>query len=512
MSQGLTIETTLPGVMAIVNAASVARPVQRQPSSTFFVVGYSAWGPVNVPTVVTSWAEYLRTFGPLDANSFMDDALYAFFNLFAGKQAVVCRIVGASATKGTVSLNDRAGTPQPTLRIDAKYPSTRVDIRYTVEDGTDANTFKLTVRSLLIPNSKETWDNLKMDATSIAFVNQRSNLVQLTDLVSATAAPANRPANVAETLLPAGDDQFSSLAASDYIGTDSGSAKTGLQTFKDEQLGTGQVAIPGLTTTPVHAALVAHAESYHRLALLDPPLGSSKTDVTAIRALYGTWNGAIYYPWVKMLSFDGDGLTKFYPPSGFAAGACARADVRFGTHRAPAGLDFKIPGALDVERTASGQAQIDDGVREYLNGRDVNVIAPFANTGVLIYGARVMTADRRVQMVHEIRLLNLFYYSARLAYLFAVFSVVDGGGKLFRDLVSTGKNFLRSFYEDGALYGAQEADAFVVVADSSNNPPQQIDAGRVHVQWGVKLSPAAEIIIVNIDNVRLFQDLSVLSE
>lgn len=509
MPQGLTVETSLPGVIALVNTSQVARPVQRQPTSTSFVVGYSPWGPVNIPTVVTSWADYVRQFGPFDANSFMDDFLYIFFNLFPGKQAVVCRIVGDAATKGTVSLNDRAGTPLPTLKIDAKYPSTRVDIRYTVEDGSEANTFRLILRSVLL-ELKEIFDNLKMDATSIDYVNQKSKLVTLTNLISATAAPANRPALVAETLLPAGNDQFSSLAAADYVGTDSGPAKTGLQTFKDEGFGTGQVAIPGLTTAAVHAALVAHADAYNRLALLDPPLASDKAAVAAIRALYGTWRGAIYWPWVLMLSFDGDGLTKFYPPSGFAAGACALVDRNIGTHKAPANL--VIPGALDVERYSNGQSQTDDGTREYLNQRDVNVIAPFADQGVKIYGARVMTGDRRVQMVHEARLLNLFYYSGKLAYAWAPFQVVDGGGKLFRDLQSTGRNFLRPFWEDGALYGKEEADAFQVVADSSNNPLPEIEAGRARVDWRVKLSPAAEIVIVRIDNVRLFQDLGVLSE
>lgn len=507
---GLTVETSLPGVTALINTQQVARPVQRQPTSTFFVVGYSPWGPVNVPTLVTSWMEYARLFGPFDPNSFMDDALYTFFNVFPGKQAWVCRVVGAGATKGTVTLLDRAGVAVATLRIDAKYPSTRIDIRYTVEDGTEANTFRLTVRSVLL-GERKVYDNLKVDAASIALVNQDSNLITLTNLNSATAAPANRPANVVETLLPAGNDQFSSLAASDYIGT-AGPPKTGLRVFDDEQLGTGQVAIPGLTTTAVHAALAAHTDAFNRLALPDPPLGSDRAAVAAIRALHGTWHAALYWPWVLMQSYDGDGLTKFYPPSAFAAGACAKADSRFGTHRAPAGADFAIPGALDVERASNGQPLVDDGTREFLNARDCNVIVPFINQGVLIYGERVMTGDRRVQTVHEARLLNLFYYSARLAYGWAVFQVVDGGGRLFRDLVATGKNFLRSFHQDGALYGRKEEEAFMVVADSSNNPPSEVDAGRIHVDWRVKFSPAAEVIIVRIDNVRLFQDLGALSE
>ena len=70
----------------------------------------------------------------------------------------------------------------------------------------------------------------------------------------------------------------------------------------------------------------AHAETWHRLALLDPPLASDKDDLVAIRVLYGTWHGALYWPWVEMLDHAGTGLRKFYPPSAFAAGECAKAD------------------------------------------------------------------------------------------------------------------------------------------------------------------------------------------
>src|SRR5207253_2682199 len=154
-------------------------------------------------------------------------------------------------------------------------------------------------------NRKEIFDNLLINADSIARVNQESKLVNLMNLNSATAAPNNIPRVLVETALAAGNDDFASLVAGDCVGTDNGSTKTGLQAFNDENLGTGQVAIPGMTATAVHAALIAHAENYHRLTLLDPPLGSDKAAVAAIRALYGTWNGAIHWPWVQMLDYEG---------------------------------------------------------------------------------------------------------------------------------------------------------------------------------------------------------------
>lgn len=511
MAQGLVIENTLPGVTVLVNTAQVARPIERQPTSTGFVVGYSPWGPVNTPRVVTSWPDFVRQFGGFDANSFIDDFNYTFFNLFPGKQAWICRVVGDAAAKATKTLNDRAGTPLPTIKVDAKYPSSKVDIKVTVEAGTAANSVHLTFRSVFL-NRKEVFDDFKVDAASIDLVNQRSKLVDLTNLNSATAAPNNLPAIMAETPLAGGDDDFAGLAAADYIGADSGlpGGKTGLQTFKDEQLGTGQVAIPGITTDEAHAALLAHAEAYHRLALLDPPFGSDKQDVADIRALYGSWYGAIYWPWVEMLDFEGSGLRKFYAPSAFAAGACAKADREIGTHKAPA--NYQIPGALGVEKASNGQTQTDDNTREFLNGKEVNVITPLPEQGVKIYGARVITGDRRVIMVHEIRLLNLFYYSAKIGYQWAVFQVVDPQGRLFRDLRATGESFLKPYWEAGALFGKKKEEAFIVVADDSNNPPEELDAQRVHVQWGVRISPTSEIVIIHIDNVRLFQSLDVLQQ
>lgn len=626
----LVIENTLPGVTALVNTAQVARPIKRQPTSTAFVVGYTPWGPVDIPRTITSWNDFVRQYGGFDPNSFADDFAHIFFNLFAGKQAIINRVVGAAAVKATATLTDRGvkqvitatavgtvtqngnlsvtvttsgmtnspkaitvaalngdtpsvwagkvrtalaadadvtskwavsgsgaqvvltklvaaandgtanmalanGTttgvtgapnstnttagvaPDDTLQITAKYPSSRVEIVRTIEAGTKANTVKLTLRSVLL-NRKETFDNFAMDSASIDLVNQKSKLVDLTNLNSSNDAPINLPALSAvdgngkpiPVALTGGDDDFAGLSVSDFIGTDDGTTKTGLQSFNDELLGTGQVLMPGITGSLARAALDAHATIFHRLALHDPPFNSDKQDMTDIREEIGSWYSAIYWPWVLMLDFEGSGLTKFYPPSCFVAGACAQVDRTIGTHKAPANV--AIPGALGVEMADNGQTQTDDNTREILNGKDINVICRLPEQGVKIYGARVMTGDRRVQMVHEIRMLNLFYYSAKIGYQWAPFSVVDPQGRLFRDLVATGVSFLKPYWEVGALYGKKQRDAFIVIADDSNNPPEELQAQRVHVQWGVHLSPTAEIVIINIDNVPLFQDLGVLNQ
>lgn len=499
----VVIEQTPPGVHAIVNAGQVSRPLNRQPSSTAFLAGYAPWGPVNTPTVISGWADYVRKFGGFNANSWLDAAVYVLFNLFGGRTAIVSRAVGASAAVATRTLVDRAGTPDDTLRVDAKYPSSSVDIKVQVADGTTANTVKLIFTSALL-NIREEYDNFTVGVTDITHVNQTSKLVNLVDLASATAAPGNRPAVLAATALTGGTDDFAGVNAARYVAA--------LDAFNDINLGGGQVAVPGITDSAVLAALKAHAELYQRLAVYDSVFGEDVSEIIARDySAARSAHAALYYPWVQTLDLSGNGNKKFYPPSIFAIGACAQVDRTVGVHKAPANMS--VPNAIDVERNTDGTPMFNDNARSQLNEKQINVIAPIGTEGIKLYGGRLFypTGETRVQFVHQRRVLNLVYYTAKLGLSWATFQVVDGTGKLFRDLRSSAANFLRSLWRAGGLYGDTEGEAFVAVCDESNNPQEDLDLGIVKLQLGLKISPTAERIIVNIDNVPVSQDLSVFN-
>ncbi len=486
----LVIESTLPGVLAIVNAGQVARPLDRQPTSTFFAIGFTKWGPHNVPVTVTSWQDFVRKFGSFD--DYLTDAAYIFFNHYNGKQMVIVR--AASLDQGdysTISVNNRV--PVPATAILSKYFNRGVDIKVNVADtGGSTTKVTLTVTSEYL-GLKEVYENF--DNSKVADVNSKSKMIQFTAYPGGPTA-SNRLAAGDHILIGGTDDR-------ERFGTDDLAVFANL--FADERYGTGQVAIPGYVN---EAGLIAHAESTNRLAFFDPPLGTNYEDV--VSGNYSSFVAA-YYPWVEMKSLDGSGLKKFYPPSIFAAGECAKVDQTIGTHKAPAN-NGTIPLALDVERNADGTSVINDGVRAFLNGKTVNVIAPISGQGIKIYGARVHGAegDTRVQFVHERRMLNLLQHTFKIGYSWAVFANVDGTGRFFRDLRSTATTFLNNLWEAGALYGKTPEEAFTVIVDESNNPPEELELGRVHIQIGVKLSPTAEQIIINIDNVPLSQDLSVL--
>lgn len=498
----MIIENTTPGVVALVNEGQVARPFQRQPTSTAFAVGFAPWGPVGVRQIVTGWQDFLRKFGGFHASGYLADAAKIFFDSFGGKQMVVVRAAGDDAEAATITINNRVGSPAATFKFDAKYPSSTVDIKVIVSDVAGSTALcdvKIVSEALGIT---ETYKNADLrEATDIATINERSKLVQLSLATAVVSGATGRPAAGTATLT-GGDDDSSSV--------DSTALVAYLSQFEDESLGTGQVMIPGVSDSTIAAGLIAHAEAFERLALLDPDLATEYDD---IEGDFSTHSGhaAIYWPWVEAPKLDGTSGKKFFPPSIFAAGACAQVDRTQGTHKAPANI--KIPNALDVERNTDGTSVVTDNVRGFLNARSINVIAPIAGEGIKIYGGRVYAeaGETRIQFVHERRMLNLIYYTAKQGYKWAVFAVIDGEGRLFRDLKASGASFLRSLWRDGGLYGKTEGEAFIVVADETNNPPEELEQGRVHVQIGVKLSPTAEQIFVNIDSVPLSQDLNVLT-
>jgi hypothetical protein len=163
------------------------------------------------------------------------DQLKVFFDE-GGQQAYVARVVGPAATKGTLSLNDRAVAPQPTLRIDAQNPgSWSSQITVEVQDGASPNTFRLLVR--LNGDLVEDYNNLVTPADAVSAMG-KSPYVRATDLGSATAAPDNRPVVAAATALSVGSDDRASVVAATYTAA--------LAQFVPG-FGDGAVAIPGQT-------------------------------------------------------------------------------------------------------------------------------------------------------------------------------------------------------------------------------------------------------------------------
>lgn len=253
------------------------------------------------------------------------------------------------------------------------------------------------------------------------------------------------------------------------------------------EYGPGQVIAPGDTTA--HAALITHAVTNNRFAILDadgvgitiPPVSGSTTNRTA-------------------------------PASGAVAGRIARSDETRSPNQWPAGDEGYFRWVLDVQNAADSTAAISaattlfaatvtsadyaagflaghftDAQRETLNNARVNVIKP-GDQGVQVYGARTLSSAPEFAWAGNSRLR--MYLADRLKKASEQFLFQQITPALIARARAVWLGVLDEEYTRGAIFGDSPDDAYDV--DTSTNTTETIADGRLLGVATYKPSPTAE--------------------
>jgi hypothetical protein len=183
------------------------------------------------------------------------------------------------------------------------------------------------------------------------------------------------------------------------------------------------------------------------------------------------------------------------PPAGAVVGTYAATDVRSGVHKAPAGLtDGFLNTAIGIEKVVT------KGEHDVLNPQGVNVIRSFPGAGIVIWGARTVSADPEWRYVNVRRLFLFLEESIDEGTQSVVFEPNDL--TLWRRIRRNISAFLRLQWIEGRLVGNKEEEAFFVKCDAETNPPESVDLGRVVTLIGVAPSKPAEFVIFRISQFR----------
>jgi hypothetical protein len=204
--------------------------------------------------------------------------------------------------------------------------------------------------------------------------------------------------------------------------------------------------------------------------------------------------GALYYPWLEIADPVGAGKNprRFVPPSGFIAGLYARIDNTRGVWKAPAGTEASLIGAIGLEY------QVTDAEQDSLNPIGVNCLRTFSDSGLVVWGARTLAAqkDPEYRYVPVRRYTIYLRQSIYRGTQWAVFEPNDA--PLWSALKANIDDFLMGEFRKGALAGATPSQAFDVKCDAELNPPSEVNAGRVNME--VRFAPLkpAEFVVIRI--------------
>ncbi len=494
---------------------------------------------LNKPQLITNWTQYRERYGDFVPGTYLPHSVYGYF----ANGGTRCYVVSVRTfPKAQTVLLNKAGKPALTVRArtaGTEGTSLRIRVRGAgpaaaaaalpagkkgekpaegaeaaaapETEGATPTTFDVYVEQAR-PNNEwktvETLRELKLQETvvdgqkkvDVAYPNNRfSKLVEIWIASEGLTASQIMPREQEQMLVI--DKQLLPPPTTDEFKGDVTERRglEGLEVLDDVTM----VCVPDLMTTmpgekldldmvkALQGMMITHCERMgDRVAIIDAPPDLTPQEVKNWRmnvAGFDSSYAAMYYPWIEIMDPITSKVIKV-PPSGHVAGVWARSDNTRGVHKAPA--NEVVQGAVGLGY------QTTKGEQDTLNPIGVNCIRSFPGRGVRIWGARTLSSDPAWRYINVRRLFNYVEKSIENGTQWVVFEPNDRmlWGRVRRDV----SNFLTMVWRDGALFGANPAEAFYVKCDDELNPPASRDLGRLVVEIGLAPVKPAEFVIFRI--------------
>ena len=549
-----------PGVLARENDNTF---IQQQPAQAgAAIVGPTVKGPVEIPTIVTSYTDYQNRFGTTFESgsseySFLTSiAAYNYFQN-GGDSLLVTRVVSASngwayasssivGTDSTgsfelevINKGELFNNDSDLLSNGALTDGTKDNIRWEVSTAnTSSGTFSLIIRRGDDNDSSkvalETYPELSLDPKADNYIskvigdqtltyNSTENYIQ----VSGSYPNASRYVRVKSVSNTLNYFNNAGVAKSEYVGfiplVSSGSFDGGagsvipsgrvmnlygsINATDTQGLVAGDYSdmltllanvddyrynlmlLPGLTdnqhSSPITTAISNAQLRGDHMVIIDPTgyaaqIPTVKTEAGGRDTSYA----AMYWPWLRTIDPD-SGENVWVPASTMMGGVFAFNDNASEPWFAPAGINRGGLGTvIQAERKLSATN------RDDLYSSNVNPIATFPGTGVVVYGQK--TLQKKASALDRVNVRRL------LIELKGYISQVAQNLVFEQNTAATRNNFLATVnpYLE-SVQARQGLYAFKVIMDDSNNTPDVIDRNQMVGQIYIQPTRTAEFIYLD---------------
>ena len=507
------------------------------------VVGPTVKGPVNIPTLVTSYSDYISKFG----GSFISGGTtqeyltsISAYNYFqqGGDSLLVTRVVSgtfAPATSSVVLSNTSASFTLETLSAGsiqnsfstsgangALVSGSSDNIRFELTGAnTGSGTFSLLIRrGDDTDNSKvilESWSNLSLDPNQPNYIeavigNQSIDVSEGYTNISGDFTNKSRYVRV-KSVTTTTVDYFDNngIAKSALTGsiplnqTGSFGGATGnlagvydlvssnytsslnLLANKDE-FQYNIITVPGLNqttdSTAISLLLTNTQERGDAIAIVDLTNVSASL-LTAVEKAKDIDNSyaATYWPWVQVTSPNTGKLT-FVPTSTIMPSVFAYNDRVAAPWFAPAGFSR---GGLNV---IQAKRKLSPSDRDTLYAANINSIATFPGQGVVAYGQK--TLQKKASALDRVNVRRLLIELKSHIGQVANTLVFEQNSNATRNRFLAQTNpYLESIQQRQGLY------AYKVVMDDTNNTADVIDRNQLVGQIFIQPTKTAEFIVLD---------------
>lgn len=512
------------------------------------ILGPTVKGQVNIPTLVTSYSDYILKFGgAFDSGSTKNEYLTSIsaYNYFqqGGDSLLVTRIVSGAFTHATSSVINNfltsssfvletlsAGTLSnsagPEISNGALANGTIDNLRWEVPTVDRANgTFSLLIRrGDDNSNSKtilETWTNLSLDPNSTNYIesvigNQvttisdgyiditgdylnRSKYIRVKQVVSPTInyfdnnGTAKSPYTSSLPTISSGTfgSATGNLCAVNGLSAVDYTSSINILANKNE-FQYDVITAPGLTqashSVAISLLLSTVQDRGDAIAIVDLA-DKGATVATAVQEAAEIDNSyaAAYYPWVQVNAPNTGKLT-WVPPSTIVPSVYAYNDKVGAEWFAPAG--FKRGGLSVVQ----AERKLKESDKNTLYTGKVNPINTFPGQGIVVYGQKTLISKPSALDRINVRrlLIELKRYIGNIGNNFVFENNVKANQNSF---LSKARPYLDSIQQKDGLY------TYKIVMDETNNTSDVIDRNQLVGQIWIQPAKTIEYVILdfNID-------------
>lgn len=355
-----------------------------------------------------------------------------------------------------------AGTTQPYLQLSGSYPNKSAYVRVAV------------------------------NKTTYNFLDNNGNVSDATYLASLPAAVSGTFAFGADGALSHPAKYFESIDSTNTQGVAATVYADAINLLANQdEYDINLLVTPGLLdditahATQITTALNMVQNRGDAFYVIDPvQYGSTITSATQEADDRDTSYAAMYWPWIQIPDPD-LGRNVWVPASTLIPGIYAFNDRVSAEWFAPAGLNR---GGIDIAIQA--ERKLTQNNRDTLYDANVNPIATFPGSGVVVYGQK--TLQKKSSALDRINVRRLLIAAKKFVASTSRFLVFENNTAATRNrFLSIVNPYFESVQQRQGLY------AFKVIMDETNNTPDVVD--RNELRGAIYLQPAktAEFIIVD---------------
>lgn len=472
------------------------------PTNVVGVVGTASWGPVNQPSIVSSMADYARTYGPITDRRH-DMGTEVATAVQQGASAFRCvRVTDGTDTAASYALFYEAdGYP---VLLTARYSgSLGSQIAFGLTPGSAAGSWRLTLGlpgqapevfdNLAAPTPEAFWQGL-VDAVNGGTGPMRGP----SQLCVATLGPApgRAPAAIVGQTLLHGSDGAAGVTSATLVGQD-GLPRRGMYALRGQGCSMMVLADADDSSTWTTQARFALSEGVY--AILTGPSGDTIPDAVATKQAAGLDSFAaklMFGDWIWW-SDPVAGTVRLVSPQGFVAGRLANLSPE------QSSLNKPLYGVIGTQRAGapgSSQSTSYSGAElAALLGAGLDVVCN-PQPGGSFWGARGghnTSSSMATNGDNYTRLTN--FIAATLAAGMGQYVGQVINANLFRRIRATQMSFLQGLLGQGVLGSTDGTQPFSVICDASNNPPERTSLGYVQSDAQVQYQAINERFVVNLE-------------